>query len=61
MWKAVGVLDPGVSHDNGTSGKTFLSETMVHVVRRDHADATVAVLPVVPLEEGSAVGSRVLD
>jgi hypothetical protein len=45
----------------GTSSDALGGEPAVDVLRREHGDAAVAVLAVVPVEEGTAVRAGVLQ
>jgi len=48
------------SEDASSRGDALIGEAVVDVVRGQEADAAVAVLAVVPVEEGAAVGAAVL-
>jgi hypothetical protein len=59
--EALGVLGPGVAQDGRACFSPTLCEAVVQVVRREHPDPAVAVLPVVPLEKRAAMGARVFQ
>jgi hypothetical protein len=61
MRKALRVPGPGVEQDGGAFIASAGGQAVVQVVRREHADAAVAVLAVVPVEEDAAVHTGVLD
>jgi len=50
----------GGGEDTGSRGDTLIGEAVVHVVGSQEADAAVAMLAVVPVKEGAAVGAAVL-
>ena len=58
--KALGMGGMRGGEDASSRGHALIGEAVVDVVRSQQADAAVAVLAVVPVKEGTAVGATVL-